>query len=89
MQIVPESHHATLATPSSISVGAMARESQVSYLASRVVRHVFEPILDQNFHREEAAQLEKTFMSFMPILQEEEMTFGKHCAALGISCRYV
>lgn len=65
----------------------MARECQVSYLASRVVRHVFEPTSDQNFQREEELQLEKTIMSFIPILLEEESAFGRHCAALGISSR--
>jgi hypothetical protein len=78
-----------LATPSSITVGQMARESQVSHLAGRVVRHVFTPTSDPSFNTEEGIQLERTLKSFFPLLADEELRVGNYCGALGICNRSV
>jgi hypothetical protein len=63
----------------------MARECQVSHLLGQVVRHVFDPTPDAVFHTNEAAQLERTLMALMPLLIEEQMFYGKYCAALGMN----
>jgi hypothetical protein len=77
-----------LATPSDIRVGQMARECQVSHLAGRVVRHVYEPEpLESDFHAEEAVQLKRTMLAFIPLLAQEELRIGKYCGALGICTR--
>jgi hypothetical protein len=78
-----------LATPSDIRVGQMARECQVSNLAGRVVRHIsdLEP-LDLEFYVDEAVQLERTLVAFIPLLVEEELKIGNYCGALGICTRY-
>ena len=68
-------------------VGQLARESQVSHLAGRVIRHVFDPTSDTAFHEEEALQLERTMLAFKPLLIEEQLQFGKFCSALGILIR--
>jgi hypothetical protein len=78
-----------LATPSGITVGQMARESQVSHLAGRVVRHVFTPTSDPSFNTEEGIQLERTLKSFFPLLADEELRVGNYCGALGICNRFV
>jgi hypothetical protein len=78
-----------LATATTITVGQMARESQVSHLAGRVVRHVYETTEDPFLYAEEASQLERTLQSFLPMLAEEELNDGKYCGALGICHRYV
>lgn len=88
-QIVPDTTYHTLSTPSDITVGHFARECQISHLIGRVLRHVFEPASDPEFHAQEAMQLEKTLMAFMPLLIEEHSKFGLYCAALGMCSRYV
>ncbi|KAL5314236.1 hypothetical protein ACEPPN_018661 [Leptodophora sp. 'Broadleaf-Isolate-01'] len=82
--IVPDTTYHTLSTPSDITVGHFARECQISHLIGRVLRHVFEPASDPEFHAQEAMQLEKTLMAFMPLLIEEHSKFGLYCAALGM-----
>jgi hypothetical protein len=82
-------HDATLSTSHDIRVGQFARECQVSHLAGRVLRHVFDPALDQTFQQEEASQLERTLQALIPVLSDEEVTFGRYCSALGICHRWV
>jgi hypothetical protein len=67
-----------------MTVGPFARECQISHLMGRVLRHVFEPTSDAKFHAEEASQLERTLMAFMPLLIQEQSTYGMYCAALGM-----
>jgi len=55
----------------------------------RVLRHIFEPISDPQFHAEEAPQLERTLMAFMPLLIQEQSTYGMYCAALGMCSKSV
>lgn len=70
-----------------IRVGPFARECQITHLIGRVLRHVFDPAPDADFHTQEATQLERTLNAFMPLLVEEQTKFGLHCAALGMcSC---
>jgi hypothetical protein len=88
-QVVTNTEKWTLATPSDVNVGQMARECQVSHLLGQVVRHIFDPTPDEAFHTNEAAQLERTLMALMPILIEEEFFYGKYCAALGMSTWFV
>lgn len=88
-QIAPIATAATLATPANITIGQFGRECQVSHLIGRVLRHAFEPTLDEAFHIEESSQLERTLMAFMPLLVQEELQFGRYCAALGICSREV
>ncbi|KAF2670636.1 hypothetical protein BT63DRAFT_371622, partial [Microthyrium microscopicum] len=76
ISIVP---HATLYTSSDLSAGQFARECQVSHLSGRVIRHVFDPVHDADFRSEEAQQLERTLMAFMPLLMEDGAQFGKYC----------
>ncbi|KAF2096245.1 hypothetical protein NA57DRAFT_79012 [Rhizodiscina lignyota] len=84
--VIPPTSPATpvLATPSDITVGQFARECQVSHLAGRVIRHVFDPTSDGEFQTKESLQLERTLLAFRPVLVEEELHYGKYCAALGI-----
>ena len=56
----------------------------MSHLAGRVLKHVYEPFADVSFRHDEALQLERTLLAFMPLLMEENQKFGLHCAALGI-----
>jgi hypothetical protein len=84
----PENAAPVLGTAVSITVGQMARECQVSHLAGRVVRLVFDPSTDQNLNSEIALQLERTLMSFLLLLQNEELKIGRYCGALGIAHRY-
>ncbi|KAK5118542.1 hypothetical protein LTR85_008007 [Meristemomyces frigidus] len=81
---IPTATDATLATSHSIRVGQFARECQVSNLVGRVLRHMFEPSSDSQFQADEALQLERTLMALMPILMDEQVQFGKYCAALGV-----
>jgi hypothetical protein len=61
----------------------------VSHLTGRVLKHVFDPITsDPDFNIQQASQLERTLMAFMPLLIDEEIRFGKYCAALGICTWY-
>jgi hypothetical protein len=77
----------TIATPAPFRLGQFARECQVSHLVGRVVRHVFSPISDTYFHREEARQLERTLLSFLPLLIKEEVQFSNYCGALATCVR--
>ena len=79
----------SLDTPFDITVGQMARESQVSHLTKRVVQHVFDPLSDTNLNIEEGLQLERTLKSYLPLLANEELRIGKYCAAFGIANRLV
>ncbi|RAO70459.1 uncharacterized protein BHQ10_006471 [Talaromyces amestolkiae] len=81
---LPDTVRANLSTPAAFKVGQFARECQVSHLVGRVVRHVFNPISDANFHEYEAAQLERTLMSLVPLLTEEELKFRNYCGALAM-----
>ncbi|KAJ5880407.1 uncharacterized protein N7473_011460 [Penicillium subrubescens] len=72
----------TIATPALFRLGQFARECQVAHLVGRVVRHVFSPISDVHFHEEEATQLARTLLSFLPLLIEEEVQFSNYCGAL-------
>lgn len=77
----------TIATPAPFRLGQFARECQVAHLVGRVVRHVFSPISDAHFHEEEATQLERTLLSFLPLLIEEEVQFSNYCGALSTCIR--
>ncbi|KAK3117102.1 hypothetical protein LTR53_001831 [Teratosphaeriaceae sp. CCFEE 6253] len=81
---VVQSHDATLATSYSIRVGQFARECQASNLIARVLRHIYDPSPDLRFQAEEAVQLERTLSAFCPVLMDEQVRFGKYCAALGM-----
>lgn len=76
-------------TPFDASAGPFARECQVSHLAGRVVKHVFDPSSDFGFQKAEAVQLERTLNAYMPLIMVEEEKYGFYCAALGICCRYL
>jgi hypothetical protein len=78
-----------LDTPFNITVGQMARECQISHLAGRVVRHVFDPTSDPTFNAEESAQLDRTLNSYLPLLADEELRIGKYCGALSVCNRFV
>ncbi len=69
-------------------MGKFARECQVSYLIGRVLRHIFDPVSDQQFHANEELQLERTLKAFMPLLMEEDTKYGQYCAALALCTRY-
>jgi hypothetical protein len=78
----------TLDTSVNVTVGQMARECQIAHLAGRVVRHVFGvPILDATFRAVEAAQLERTLTSYLPLLADEELRLGKYCGGFGVCNR--
>jgi hypothetical protein len=79
----------SLDTAFNITVGQMARECQISHLAGRVVRHVFDPTPDLAFNAEEATQLERTLQSYLPLLADEELRIGKYCGAFGVCNRLV
>jgi hypothetical protein len=79
----------TLDTPFNTRVGQMARESQISHLAGRVIRHVFEPLRDRDFNVEEGFQLERTLTAYLPLLANEELEIGKYCGAFGVCNRCV
>lgn len=79
----------SLDTPFDTRVGQMARECQISHLAGRVVRHVFDPLPDQDFNIEEGLQLERTPRAYLPLLANEELEIGKYCGAFGVCNRSV
>lgn len=79
----------SLSTPFNITVGQLARECQISHLAGRVLRHIFDPIQDPRFSAEEALQLERTLKAYLPLLSNEELKIGKYCGAYGICNRSV
>lgn len=79
----------TLLTPSDTTVGTFAREAQINHITGRTLFHVFAPTYDIEFHKSEFLQLERTMMTYMPFLMEEERKWGNYCAALGICSRYV
>jgi hypothetical protein len=79
----------SLSTPFNVTVGQLARECQISHLAGRVLRHVFDPIPDLRFNTEEAVQLERTLKAYLPLLSNEELKIGKYCGAYGICNRFV
>lgn len=73
---------------STLAIGEMLRESQVSQVAGCVVEHISCPTSDPNFDAEEAMQLERTLKAFLPLLADKELETGKFCGALGICNRY-
>ncbi|RDW59049.1 hypothetical protein BP5796_11973 [Coleophoma crateriformis] len=73
----------SLDTPLNITVGQLARECQIFHLVGRVVQHVFDPTPDPAFNAEEAAQLERTLVAYLPLLANEELKIGKYCGAFG------
>ncbi|KAK3620812.1 hypothetical protein LTR56_020586 [Elasticomyces elasticus] len=81
---MPTPTELTLATSYSVRVGQFARECQVSNLIALVIRHVFDPSPDSRFQAEEALQLERTLSALYPVLMDEQIKFGKYCAALGM-----
>lgn len=83
-QIVPLTGHPRLNLPSNIRLGSFARECQISHLLGRVLKHVFEPTSDPKFHAEEGKQLEATLLTFVPMLIDEFVLYGMHCAAMAI-----
>jgi hypothetical protein len=85
-QVIPATEPLTFCTPSNITVGQLARECQISHLIGRVLRHVFDPVSDPEFHAREALQLERTLMAFIPLLIEEHTKYGMYCAAYGMCC---
>lgn len=79
----------SLDTPFNTTVGQMARECQISYLAGRVARHVFDPVGDRDFNENEGLQLERTLKAYLPLLANEELKIGKYCGAFGVCNKYV
>ena len=67
-------------------MGQLARECQISNLIGRVLRHVFDDAFDSEFHAQEALQLERTLLAFIPLLTEEHTKYGMYCAAYGMCC---
>ncbi|KAM0689935.1 hypothetical protein Q7P36_010808 [Cladosporium allicinum] len=76
--------NATIATAHDITLGQFARESQVSHLIGRVIRHVFDPTPDATFQAQQYSQLERALVALMPHLINEDREFGKYCTALGM-----
>lgn len=50
---------------------------------------MFDPAEDLAFQADEAAQLERTMMAYLPLLGHRELEFGIYCAALSICGRQV
>jgi hypothetical protein len=86
-QILPQNTYLTLATPADTIVAPFARECQISHLIGRVLSHVFDPTSETDFHDQEALQLERTLLSFRPLLIEEQRHYDFHCSALGMCGR--
>ncbi|KAF2727129.1 hypothetical protein EJ04DRAFT_506226 [Polyplosphaeria fusca] len=82
--LLPSSPPHTVSTPCSPTIGTFARECQVAYIISSVIRHAFDPSNDEAFQAEESAQLEKTLMAFLPLLLEEEEKLSRFSVALGM-----
>jgi hypothetical protein len=74
----------TLATPSDIAVGQMARECQASHLSGFVVKQIFSPLSHENSMSDEAVQIERTLKSFLPLLLRDELESGRFCGSFGI-----
>ncbi|KAK0761215.1 hypothetical protein N5P37_006162, partial [Trichoderma harzianum] len=73
-----------LNTPADVSIGSFARECQISHVVGRVLRNVYEPVSDEAFQAKEAAQLEATMSTFIPLLQNDTEDFGKYCISFAI-----
>jgi hypothetical protein len=78
---------ATIATAQDMTLGQFARESQVSHLIGRMIRHVFDPTPDAAFQVQQYSQLERALSALMPHLINEDREFGKYCTALGMCSR--
>lgn len=89
LQDWPRLSEADIFTTVTLGVGSFARECQVAHLAGRVIQHVYKPLADTAFQQNEAIQLEKTLLSFLPILIREELHFSTYCGALAICIRSV
>jgi hypothetical protein len=57
------------------------------YLAGRTLRHIFDPAEDEAFQTAEAEQIERTLLSYLPLLEKRDLKFGRYCASLAICCR--
>ena len=86
-QVAPLAGIPQLNSPFNANFGQFARECQIANIAGRVCGHVFEPTSDHAFHTEEAAQLERTLLAYLPLLHQAELSNGRYCAALAITCR--
>lgn len=78
----------TIETATEVKFGQFARECQIHHLVTRIVRHVFDPASDETFQQKEAAQLEKTMLHFLPLLENIDLSFGVYCASLATCARY-
>lgn len=87
-KIAPSLVTHNLNTPADVSIGSFARECQISHLVGRVLRNVYEPVSDEVFQAKEAAQLEATMATFIPLLQNDAEDFGKYCISFAICSRY-
>jgi hypothetical protein len=88
-QLSPFATIPSLDSPFDADFGQFARECQIANLAGRVCRHVFEPTGDIAFHSAESAQLERTLLAYLPLLDKLELMSGRFCGALAIACRYL
>lgn len=87
-KIAPSLVTHSLNTPADVSIGSFARECQISHVVGRVLRNVYEPVSDEAFQAKEAAQLEATMSTFIPLLQNDAEDFGKYCISFAICSRY-
>ncbi|KAH8807729.1 hypothetical protein F5884DRAFT_345902, partial [Xylogone sp. PMI_703] len=83
--LLPEVFHTVNLTPSyDPSMGAFARECQVSHLAGQILRHVFDLPVDPETHESRGLQLEQTLLAFViPMVKDHRD--GVLCTAVGIS----
>lgn len=78
-----------LSTPSSMRVGAFARQAQISHLLDRLLTHLYQPTTDESFNAEEAKLLAQTLEAYIGLLPEEDpQPWPRYCGSLGICFRY-
>ncbi|KAJ2983892.1 hypothetical protein NQ176_g355 [Zarea fungicola] len=80
-RLCPSIYTGTRANMSAFELEPFARECQVAHLVGRVVQHVFDPISDVNFHKNESMQLERTLVAFLHLLVAEELNDYVYCGA--------
>ena len=71
------------------TVRQMARECHLSHFVGRVIRYIFNLILDPGFNTEEAVLLKRTLAAYQPLLADEELRIGKYCGAFRVCERYI
>jgi hypothetical protein len=79
----------TMPALSSVVVGSLARQCQMSYLLGRVLANIFTPDSDPQFNLDEGSQLDRTLNAYYDVLLAgvEVDSHKEYYPAVGICSR--